>query len=448
MSNTSPDISDPGRPGNPAEEDDDDASSDSSGLSSDPTERLPQTEENPSFESTWTLRISCPGQDPLELDDEDPEPAEYILHVPHLAPCLPNKQTAERLLTDILLGVPSLPPLPETVCPTRIVNAQVDLLAEMMAGPEDVITITPSFNDPKDAFPLDVIPRVNTPATDCSCRVDQLDFDGAWFEVPSSGLDLSTDFQEVLNEVLHGPSRLLGRRLTVMLRDVHFWIDRGLPFMARYITDHSKWIQALGCRAIPASAPDPSPTSNSNSTTSSTVTIWPAGALDERPAALVPRVLTVGHGFVLWATPVSGSPAQQWTVDVAGPGTTLVIPFERRIVMFHLTDSALIETEVCHYQLADPLRRVLSRREDESGPNAFMSDETTSELFLAIEKMTESVQLEDRIADYTFTRKTLLEVCDSARKLAARSQKRRFIAQKEKLTVALEQKRSGLKGVS
>lgn len=55
--------------------------------------------------------------------------------------------------------------------------------------------------------------------------------------------------------------------------------------------------------------------------------------------------------------------------------------------------------------------------------------------------MTESVQLEDRIADYTFTRKTLLEVCDSARKLAARSQKRRFIAQKEKLVVALEQKR-------
>lgn len=146
--------------------------------------------------------------------------------------------------------------------------------------------------------------------------------------------------------------------------------------------------------------------------------------------------------------------------------------------MFHLTDSTLIETEVCHYQLADPLRRVLSRREDESGPNAFMSDETTSELFLAIEKvsrkandqppncrpkshththhigldlalqMTESVQLEDRIADYTFTRKTLLEVGDSARKLAARSQKRRFIAQKEKLVVALEQRRSGLKGVS
>lgn len=57
------------------------------------------------------------------------------------------------------------------------------------------------------------------------------------------------------------------------------------------------------------------------------------------------------------------------------------------MVIFHLTDSTLVETEVCHYQLADPLRRVLSRREDESGPNAFMSDEATSELFLAIEKV-------------------------------------------------------------
>lgn len=340
-----------------------------------------------SYDPRRTLHIACPRHEQIDGDDTDDlgdRDVKFALHVSDLAACLPRRSFAERLMNQIWNGTLRHESDGMDADSSILRRYHPDDLDIFQGIDRVVLPILVTDNPPNsrgEAFPNDDLPPI-TPSSDCASRLEQMDLRGVWTDVGA------TTFSMGMDEILHGVCRVLGRRLTLDLSCVRQWIFRetGQSFVSA-ARQHERTIKQFD-RAIDTSKRLPT----NKLSRPSQIRFWSAGGFDERPSAMISKVLTIAHGYVLFAAERLESSAPVtvhkeiplWEVVMLGPKSTLTVPFGQRVrvfslhpdrllltapcghsqvVMMHLTNSAVIETEACHHLCVEHLRRVLEKEQ-------------------------------------------------------------------------------------